>query len=76
MRTSPFDDEDGRFFVVVNDEGQHALWPATLTTIPDGWTVAYGEETRQACLDYVNEHWTDLRPRSVREQLDRQAAGR
>lgn len=75
MRTSPFDDEDGRFYVVVNDEGQHALWPATLTTVPDGWTVVHGEETRQSCLDYVNQHWTDMRPRSVREQLDRLAAG-
>jgi uncharacterized protein YbdZ (MbtH family) len=76
MRTSPFDDEDGRFFVVVNDEGQHALWPATLAAVPDGWTVVHGEESRQSCLDYVNENWTDMRPRSVREQLDRQAAGR
>ena len=76
MRTSPFDDEDGRFFVVVNAEDQHALWPATLAVVPDGWTVVHGEDTRQACLDYVNEHWTDMRPRSVREQLDRQAAGR
>lgn len=76
MRTSPFDDEDGRFFVVVNDEGQHALWPATLAAVPDGWTVVHGEESRQSCLDYVNANWTDMRPRSVREQLDRQAAGR
>ncbi|WP_439657399.1 MbtH family protein [Lentzea sp. HUAS TT2] len=76
MRTSPFDDEDGRFFVVVNDEGQHALWPATLAAVPDGWTVVHGEESRQSCLDYVNQNWTDMRPRSVREQLDRQAAGR
>lgn len=76
MATSPFDDEDGRFLVVVNDEGQHALWPATFASVPEGWTVAHGEDTRQACLDYVNEHWTDMRPRSVREQLERQAANR
>jgi uncharacterized protein YbdZ (MbtH family) len=27
MSTNPFDDEDGAFFVFVNDEEQHSLWP-------------------------------------------------
>lgn len=29
MSTNPFDDEDGRFYVLVNDEDQHSFWPAS-----------------------------------------------
>ena len=62
---NPFDDPDGRFFVLVNDEEQHSLWPSHLA-VPAGWRVAHGEDDRQACLDYVEQHWTDLRPLSAR----------
>jgi MbtH protein len=63
---NPFDDENGRFFVLVNDENQHSLWPA-FADVPDGWTVAYGEESRANCLAYVERSWTDMRPRSLAE---------
>ncbi|MDW4916039.1 MbtH family protein [Streptomyces californicus] len=66
--TNPFDDEDGAFLVLVNDEGQHSLWPA-FAAVPAGWTVAHPEDTRQACLDYVEQNWTDLRPRSLAERM-------
>ncbi|HET9138291.1 MbtH family protein [Actinophytocola sp.] len=65
MSTNPFDDPDGSFLVLVNDEDQHSLWPA-FAEVPAGWTRVFGEETRDACLAYVEEHWTDLRPRSLR----------
>ncbi|MBK0372829.1 MbtH family protein [Streptomyces sp. RB110-1] len=67
--TNPFDDEDGAFLVLVNDEGQHSLWPA-FAAVPAGWAVAHPEDTRQACLDYVEENWTDLRPRSLAESMN------
>jgi uncharacterized protein YbdZ (MbtH family) len=67
--TNPFDDTDGTFAVLVNDEGQHALWPG-FADVPAGWTVVHGPTGRGSCIDYVNEHWTDLRPRSLRELLD------
>ncbi len=62
--TNPFENQDGAYLVLVNDENQHSLWPAFID-VPAGWTTAHGEDTRQACLDYVNEHWTDLRPASL-----------
>jgi uncharacterized protein YbdZ (MbtH family) len=62
---NPFDDPDGTFLVLVNDEEQHSLWPAALE-VPPGWAVAHDADTRQACLDYVEANWTDLRPRSAR----------
>ncbi|AKJ29078.1 MbtH family protein [Caldimonas brevitalea] len=62
--THLLDDVDGAFLVLVNAEGQHSLWPASLQ-VPAGWEIAFGSETRPACLDYIEAHWTDLRPRSV-----------
>jgi uncharacterized protein YbdZ (MbtH family) len=66
VSTNPFEDQDGTFLVLVNDEGQHSLWPA-FAERPGGWSVALGESTREAALAYVEEHWTDMRPRSLRE---------
>ncbi len=59
-----FDNEDGVFAVLVNAENQHSLWSAELP-VPSGWDLVYGPESRQNCLDYVDEHWTDMRPASL-----------
>jgi MbtH protein len=68
MSTNPFDDDGGTFVVLVNDEDQHSLWPA-FAGVPAGWRIAYGEASREACLDYVEQNWTDMRPRSLREAM-------
>ena len=73
MSTNPFDDENGRFLVLVNEEEQHSLWPS-FADVPAGWEVALGETSRQECLDYVEHNWTDLRPKSLREAMEEQAA--
>ena len=57
---NPFDDDEGTFFVLVNDEEQHSLWPA-FADVPAGWRVLYGEADRAACLDYIEQNWTDIR---------------
>ncbi|RPK54204.1 MbtH-like protein [Streptomyces sp. ADI96-02] len=69
MSTNPFDDPEGRFLVLVNDEGQHSLWPS-FAEVPGGWTVALEETGREAALEYVETHWTDLRPRSLAASTD------
>lgn len=69
MSTNPFDDAEGRFLVLVNDEGQHSLWPS-FAAVPGGWTVVLEENTREACLEFVETHWTDLRPRSLSASVD------
>ncbi|ASU84196.1 MbtH family protein [Nocardiopsis gilva YIM 90087] len=66
--SNPFDDAEGRFLVLVNDEGQHSLWPS-FAEVPAGWTTVFGEDTRDACLAYVEENWTDLRPKSLVEAM-------
>lgn len=69
MSTNPFEDNDASYYVLVNDEGQHSLWPA-FAEIPPGWTVAHGQDNREACLTYVNENWTDMRPLSLVREMD------
>ncbi|GAB2893744.1 4-hydroxyphenylpyruvate dioxygenase [Streptomyces deserti] len=66
--TDAFDDEHALFSVLVNDEGQHSLWPAA-ATVPAGWTVAHPPADRATSLAYVNQHWTDLRPRTLVRRL-------
>jgi MbtH protein len=61
---NPFENQDGSFLVLVNAEGQHSLWPA-FVEVPAGWETVHGEASRADCLEYVNEHWADLRPRSL-----------
>lgn len=64
MTTNPFEDADGVYLVLVNDENQHSLWPERIP-VPEGWTQAFGPDGRDACLAYVEENWTDLRPASL-----------
>ena len=70
VTTNPFDADDGSFFVLVNDEDQHSLWPE-FADIPAGWRVVYGAAARAACLEHIEQHWTDIRPKSLRDRLAR-----
>lgn len=62
--TNPFDDPDGVFHVLVNEEGQHSLWPR-FAEVPAGWQVALADAGRTAADEYIEAHWTDLRPLSL-----------
>lgn len=66
--SNPFDDEDGRFFVLVNHERQHSLWPE-FAAVPAGWTVVHGAETRASCITYIETNWTDMRPKSLADAM-------
>jgi uncharacterized protein YbdZ (MbtH family) len=68
MTTNPFDDDNGSFYVLVNDEEQHSLWPS-FAEVPAGWRVVHGEADRASCMDYVENHWTDIRPKTLRDRL-------
>ena len=68
MSSNPFDDEDGTFYILRNDEEQYSLWPA-FVDVPAGWRVVFGESTRADCVAYVEQTWTDLRPKSLREAM-------
>jgi MbtH protein len=57
--------------VLVNDEGQYSLWPS-FKDVPQGWTIAKKSDSRAACLDYINQNWTDMRPNSLIERMNAQ----
>ncbi|SDW59010.1 MbtH protein [Amycolatopsis xylanica] len=69
MSTNPFEDPDATYLVLVNDEGQHSLWPS-FAPVPEGWTVALAETDRQSALDHITANWTDLRPKSLIEAMN------
>jgi MbtH protein len=73
--TNPFDDENSEFMVLVNEEGQYSLWP-TFREVPDGWKAVGPRGSRKECLDYIEENWTDMRPKSLVEQMSKDAAER
>jgi MbtH protein len=62
--SNPFEDPDRGYLVLVNAENQHSLWPADIE-VPAGWDVVKTEDTRDACLEYIEQNWTDMRPASL-----------
>jgi MbtH protein len=68
VATNPFEDENGVYHVLINDEGQHSLWP-TFVEVPQGWTIIHKSDSRAACLEFIEKNWTDMRPRSLIESM-------
>jgi MbtH protein len=61
---------DNRTYIaVVNHEEQYSIWLAG-RPLPLGWWEAGKRGSKQECLDYINEVWTDMRPLSLRKQME------
>lgn len=60
--------EAERYQVVVNHEEQYSIWP-TAREMPLGWKAVGKEGSKEECLAYIEEVWTDMRPLSLREKL-------
>ena len=56
------------YTVLLNDEEQYSLWPAD-REVPAGWRNAGKSGTKQECLAYIQEVWTDMRPLSLRKKI-------
>ncbi|MGW0576768.1 MbtH family protein [Streptomyces sp. NPDC002920] len=67
--TNPFEDPDANYLVLKNEEGQFSLWP-TFLDVPDGWESVFGEAARQACIDFIEKTWTDMRPKSLIDAMN------
>lgn len=63
---NPFDDDAADFLVLVNDAGQHSLWP-TFRPVPQGWRTVYGPGARSGALAYVEANWPDITARPQTE---------
>lgn len=53
------------YYVVINHENQHSIWPAHKDT-PKGWETAGQAQSKEECLDYIAQNWTDITPLSAR----------
>jgi MbtH protein len=61
--------EDNTIYkVVMNHEEQYSIWPADKENAL-GWTDAGPSGTKQECLAYIKEVWTDMRPLSLRKKM-------
>ncbi|SNR35426.1 MbtH family protein [Actinomadura mexicana] len=68
-----FDDDDERTYrVVINHEEQYSIWPED-REIPAGWRAEGAQGTKSECLAHIDQAWTDMRPLSLRRQMDSQA---
>ena len=61
------------YAVVVNHEEQYSIWPAH-REIPAGWSAVGKSGSKNECLDYIEEVWTDMRPLSLRKKMESQGS--
>lgn len=66
-------DDKTLYKVVVNHEEQYSLWPADRENAL-GWRDAGKMGTKEECLAFVREVWTDMRPLSLRQRMAAQQA--
>jgi len=60
--------QEETYLVVVNEEMQYSIWQEK-KPLPAGWNFAGKKGTKAECLGYVDEVWTDMRPKSLRERM-------
>lgn len=61
--------DDAEYTVVVNHEEQYSIW-FTDRQIPEGWREVGKTGPKAECLSYIDEVWTDMRPLSLRRQME------
>jgi MbtH protein len=62
-------DDNTIYKVVVNDEEQYSIWPADRENAL-GWRDAGFSGRKDACLEYIQNVWTDMRPLSLRRRME------
>jgi MbtH protein len=68
-RTMTNEEDPTIYAVVVNHEEQYSIWPAD-RELPLGWQAEGFRGDKAACLAHIEEIWTDMRPRSLRERME------
>ncbi|MFN8474510.1 MAG: MbtH family NRPS accessory protein [Anaerolineae bacterium] len=61
------------YSVVVNSEGQYSIWPAH-RPVPRGWVEDGFCGPQADCLAHIRQVWTDMRPLSLRQTPQNDAA--
>ncbi len=65
-----YSEEDTAVYnVVVNHEEQYSIWP-DYKDIPNGWRAVGRKGTKEECLAYIDQVWSDMRPLSLRKRME------
>jgi MbtH protein len=70
--TVSIDSDEAVFLVVLNDEEQYSIWLAD-KPVPEGWHADGISGSKRECLDHIEQVWTDMRPKSLRDRMDHAA---
>ena len=57
------------YIVVMNHEEQYSIWPQWKKEIPFGWKIVGKVGSKEECLTFIEEVWTDMRPLSLRKAM-------
>ena len=63
------EEDDLIYSDVLNHEEQYSIWPLN-RAIPLGWNSTGKTGRKAECLEYIESVWRDLRPLSLRRQME------
>jgi len=64
------DEDDKKIYkVVMNHEEQYSIWPVDRDNAL-GWHDVGKDGSKDACLAYIKDVWTDMRPLSLRKKME------
>lgn len=69
MSWDPDEEDKQQYKVVINHEEQYSIWPVDRENAL-GWNDVGKSGSKQQCLDYIEEVWTDMRPLSLRKKME------
>ena len=59
--SNPFDNPQGQFYILRNEQQQYSLWPHHCA-LPQGWVVECPLQPLAACNDWLAVNWSTLTP--------------
>ena len=65
-------DDRVKYKVMINRDQMYSIWPADREN-PLGWKEVGKTGEKQACLDYIEEVWTDLRSLTLQDKMEEAA---
>lgn len=54
-------DRSSSKYIVINHEEQYTVWRSGIK-LPSGWREIGRTGTKEDCLNYIEEVWTDMKP--------------
>ncbi|NNF35087.1 MAG: MbtH family NRPS accessory protein [Saprospiraceae bacterium] len=61
---------DTEYNVVINHEEQYSIWPVK-KALPKNLKPTKMNGTLNSCMKYIKRTWTDMRPLSVRKEIEK-----